>query len=305
MRGFPRFPGGLRTLSLHPIRFPAASRPYVPQLAYWWFRLTSAIRWYLRARTRYDVHSPFLSRFAREVYHDDRRYHVFGLVAQVRRYWRGRRELVQLHSLGASSRTTTRTHRTASSLVSTNAITRRSGELLFRVALWAQPARIIEFGTNAGISTLYLHGADTRTPLFTVEGNPEVAELARETFRRAGTSPALRPAVATFAQWLEQHPKAAAGRLLFFLDGDHRYAPTLAYVDHMLESCAEESVLVVADIHWSPEMERAWEQLKLRPRVTASVDTYHFGLLFLRSELNGPHLTLIPTRYKPWRVGFF
>ncbi len=277
----------------------------MPHFSYWWFRFTSALRWYLGARTRYDVHSPFLSRFVREVYHDDRHYHVFDLVGQLRRYWRGRRETVQLQSLGAPSRTTTRSYRSAGSLVAGNAIPRRAGELLFRLALWVRPTRIIEFGTNAGISTLYLHGADTRTPLFTVEGNPEVAALARETFRRAGASPALRPAVDTFAEWLAHHPKAAAGRLLFFLDGDHRYAPTLAYVDRMLEGCTEESVLVIADIHWSAGMEKAWNELKQRPRVTASVDTYHFGILFLRPELNGPHLTLIPTRYKPWRVGFF
>ncbi len=273
--------------------------------SYWRFRIFSALRWYVSARTRYDVHSPFFSRFVSEVYHDNRRYHLFDLVDHIRDYWRERKDLIALQSLGAPSRTTARPYRTAGSLVASNAITRRSGELLFRLALWIKPTRIIEFGTNAGISTLYLHGADTRTPLFTVEGNAQVAELALESFRRAGTSSALRPAVDSFAEWLGHHPKAGTGRLLFFLDGDHRYQPTLEYVDRLLAACNDDSVIVVADIHWSEGMEKAWTELQQRPRVTASVDTYHFGLLFLRPELNGPHLSLIPTRYKPWRVGFF
>ena len=279
--------------------------PVPPRFAYWLFRLTAALHWYLRARTRYDVHSPFLSHFVREVYTDDRHYHAFDLVPQLRQYWEGRSEMVPLQSLGAPSQTTRRTQRTAASLVRSNAISDRSGRLLFRLAVWLRPERIVEFGTNAGISTVYLHAADTRTPLLTVEGNPAVAALATETLRRAGATRAVQPQVATFRDWLTQHGDLAPCRLLAFLDGDHRYQPTVDYVDQLLRQATDDSVIVVADIHWSRGMERAWNQLMKHPRVTASVDTYHFGLLFLRPELNGPHLPLIPTRYKPWRVGFF
>lgn len=274
-------------------------------LRYWWFRLVSALRWYGRARTRYDVHSPFLSQFLREVVYDDRAYHAFGVVGELRRYWRTQRQRVPLLRLGAPSRTTSASERTAASLVSSNAIGDAAGRLLFRLALWLQPQRIVELGTNAGLSTLYLHLADTRVRLETVEGNPAVAELARISFRRAGASAYLHPFTATFADWLRDRPTPPAGRLLAFIDGDHRHQPTLNYVRALLREADDESVIVVADIHWSAGMERAWAELQNMPRVTASLDTYHFGILFLRPELRGPHLRLIRTRWKPWRVGFF
>nr|WP_256534231.1 class I SAM-dependent methyltransferase [Lewinella sp. JB7] len=176
---------------------------------------------------------------------------------------------------------------------------------MFRLALWLRPTCIVELGTNAGISTLYLHAADTRTPLFTVEGNAEVSALASETFRRAGVSPKLHAFTMTFRTFFANHWPPGKKNLLAFIDGDHRYAPTLEYIDRLLETATPESVIVVADIHWSADMERAWTTLKAHPRITASVDTYHFGILFLRPQLRGPHLSLIPTRYKPWRVGFF
>jgi predicted O-methyltransferase YrrM len=275
-------------------------------LAYWWFRLTSSLRWYLSARTRYDIHSPYLCDFIAEVYRDDRHYYAFSRVADLREFWRGRGCHVNLKSLGAPSKTTRNSQRSASSLVSSNAIGDRSGRFLFRLVLWLQPERIIEFGTNAGISTAYLHLADTRTPLDTVEGNPEVAALARESFDFISSSRHLRSAALIFTDWIDkQTAPPEPQRLLFFLDGDHRYQPTLDYVEQILAWADNESVIVVADIHWSKGMERAWDQLKTHPRVTASVDTYHFGLLFLRPEMRGPHLALIPTRYKPWRIGFF
>ncbi len=274
-------------------------------LRYWWFRLISALRWYGRARTRYDVHSPFLSDFVRSVPYDDRSYHAFGVIAGVRKFWREQLQFIPLTDLGAASRTTTATRRTAASLVATNAIDDACGRFLFRLVLWLRPARIIEFGTNAGISTLYLHFANTRTPLHTVEGNPAVAELALTTFQRGETSPSLHAYTSTFQQWLAEDLPREPARLLAFLDGDHRRGPTLDYVRKLLETATDESVIVVADIHWSPDMEAAWAELKALPRVTSSLDVYHFGLLFLRPELNGPHLTLIRTRWKPWRVGFF
>ncbi|WP_116107688.1 O-methyltransferase [Lewinella sp. IMCC34191] len=275
------------------------------RLRYWLFRLLSALRWYGRAGTRYDVHSPFLSAFVREVYRDRRTFYAFGLIDRIRKYWSGQKQSIRLMELGAPSRTTTSTTRSAASLVSSNAIGNTSGRFLFRLCLWVRPARIIEFGTNAGISTLYLHLADTRTPLLTVEGNPEVAELARTTFAKAQVSSSLCLFNDRFGDWLGAHGDLASERTLLFLDGNHQRQPTLDYVNALLPRLTTDSVIVVADIHWSEEMETAWEDLQKLPAVTASVDLYHFGLLFLRPELNGPHITLIPTRYKPWRVGFF
>lgn len=278
-------------------------------LSYYWFRFRSALRWYLRAGTRYDVHSPRLFEFVGEVYLDDRHYHAFDLVHALRNYWRRREGTVKLYSLGAPSKTTGKAERSVASLVATNAVADKEGRLLFRLALWLRADNIVEFGTNAGISTLYLHAADTRSRLYTVEGNPAVAALARETFNRAGTSSRLLPYTDRFDNWLRDvwpHRPNDDGPLdLFFLDGDHRYESTLDYVRELLPATAAQSVFVVADIHWSVGMERAWEELKTFPEVTASVDLYHFGLLFFDPGMAGPHLGLVPTWWKPWRMGLF
>lgn len=277
--------------------------------AYYWFRFRSALRWYLRAGTRYDVHSPRLFDFVNEVYNDNRHYHAFDLIKAVRNYWRRREGTVKLQSLGAPSKTTSKNERSVSSLVATNAIADKEGRLLFRLALWLRADNILEFGTNAGISTLYLHAANTRARLRTVEGNPDVATLALETFTKAGTSERLLPYTDRFDKWLHYtwatRPDDDGPLDLFFLDGDHRYQSTLDYVRAVLPSASAQSVFVIADIHWSEGMERAWEELKTFPEVTASVDLYHFGLLFFDPGMEGPHIGLVPILWKPWRMGFF
>jgi predicted O-methyltransferase YrrM len=273
---------------------------------YWTFRLRSAIRWYQSASTRYDVHSPFLAEFVREVVEDRRPYHVFGLVEQIRAYWAKQAGNVEVLSLGAPSKVDGKSVRPIAKLVTQSAIPAYCGELLFRLALWIKADTIIELGTNAGISTLYLHFADRRAELHTIEGNPAIAALAKQSFSVARCTDRLNLHVGTFKSLLPAIVNRVEHIDLLFIDGDHRYSSTLSYFREALPKLHENAVVVIADIHWSKEMEKAWTELRDVPEVTASVDWYHFGILFFKSGLTpDQHLSLISTQWKPWRMGFF
>ena len=69
-----------------------------------------------------------------------------------------------------------------------------------------------------------------------------------------------------------------------FIDGNHRKEPTLRYFDQLLAKSTNDTVFVFDDIHWSKEMEEAWEQLKQHPSVTLTIDLFFIGLVFLRKE---------------------
>jgi predicted O-methyltransferase YrrM len=272
-------------------------------LKYWLFRFQTTLRWYVRAKNPAVVRGEYLREFLREVYLDDRHYHAFDLVCSIRRHWRRQPGTVSTATLGAPSRTTRASRRPVSGLVRKNAIDAPTGKLLFRVALWLRASSILELGTNMGISGLYLHAPNTKATLHTVEGNEEVATLARQTFQMAGAGPGLRLHHASFDDWLKEHlpSDTQAGTFqsldLLFLDGDHRYAPTLSYVKRLIPLRSAEAVFIVADIHWSPGMERAWEELKALPEVSASLDLYHLGVLFFKPGIEKEHLAV----RRPWR----
>jgi hypothetical protein len=58
----------------------------------------------------------------------------------------------------------------------------------------------------------------------------------------------------------------------------------MRYADFLLERLNQKGVLAVDDIHYSEEMERAWNELKTDPRVTTTMDLYHLGLIFVDSH---------------------
>ncbi len=280
---------------------------------YWLFRFFSFCRWYDGARTRYDLHAPFLAAFVESVLRDKRYFHAFGLVEQLRKYWVKQKGKVPMLSLGAPSKVSRAGQRRIRDLVRKSAIPPSCGELLFKTALWTQakespqkPIFLLELGTNAGISTLYLHYANRKAQLHTIEGNPAVAALAQQTFQVARCFGSLQQHTGIFTEVLPRILPQIPHLDLLFIDGDHRYEGTLQYLRACLPKARENSVFIVADIHWSEDMEKAWAAAKTLEGVTASLDVYHFGLLFFRQGVSPQqHLAYIATKWKPWRVGFF
>ena len=74
-------------------------------------------------------------------------------------------------------------------------------------------------------------------------------------------------------------------RYMAFVDGNHHYEPTVAYVRKLVERAGDEAVLVLDDIYWSRGMHRAWNEVCSWPEVRVSIDLFHMGILLLRKDL--------------------
>ena len=61
---------------------------------------------------------------------------------------------------------------------------------------------------------------------------------------------------------------------------------TLEYFNLCLKKIHNETVFVFDDIHWSEEMEEAWNEIKNHSKVRVSVDLFRMGLIFFRKELS-------------------
>ena len=79
---------------------------------------------------------------------------------------------------------------------------------------------------------------------------------------------------------------------LAFVDGDHRKEPTLKYFEMIIPKLHNASLVVFDDIHWSPEMEAAWEQIKQDKRARVTVDIHRMGFVFFRKEMTPQHFDL-------------
>jgi hypothetical protein len=63
-------------------------------------------------------------------------------------------------------------------------------------------------------------------------------------------------------------------------------------IEQMLNTSENNSFWILEDIHANPAAEALWKTLKQNPKVTVTVDTYHFGLVFFRREQVKEHFII-------------
>ena len=219
-------------------------------------------------------------------------YRAYAAIEARRQALLGSPASISVTDFGAGSHTGAGTRRRVADIARTAAKPPHLAQLLFRLANYFRPATILELGTSLGLTTAYLAAADSHHRVVTFEGCPNVAAVARETFAalqlgnidvvEGNIDHTLAPALA-----------ALPGRVDFaFFDGNHRYEPTLHYFELCLAHRTDDSVFVFDDIHWSVEMERAWEVIKAHPDVTITVDLFYVGLVFFRKGQPKQHFWL-------------
>ena len=116
-----------------------------------------------------------------------------------------------------------------------------------------------------------------------MEGAKAVADVAKKNFNTLGLKN-IELVEGNFDETLTGTITKMGNIDMVFVDGNHRYEPTVRYFRDLLPAMQEHSILVFDDIHWSKEMEQAWEEIKQDPAVTLSIDLFFIGLVFFRKE---------------------
>lgn len=250
------------------------------------------VRYYFRAGTAHGLHAPFVYDLYTLAIRHTGIFEAYDQVEVQRGLLLHDQRPLQVTDFGAGSLTGAGAIRTVASVARTAAKPARYGQLLFRLVNHLQPRNVLEMGTSLGLSTAYLAAADSRARVVTLEGDPASASVARELWQRLHLR-SVTLVEGEFNTTLSRAIELLDQRLDFvFFDGNHRYEPTLAYVRHCLPYRHEATVFVLDDIHWSAEMEKAWETVKALPEVTLTIDLFAFGLAFFRPNAPKQHFTL-------------
>jgi predicted O-methyltransferase YrrM len=165
------------------------------------------------------------------------------------------------------------------------------GMFLARLVHFLSPENIIELGTGAGISTIYMALANKKIPVFTIEGNPVMSQVASGVFKETSIEN-ITLFNGLFDYELPKILQITKSTGLVFIDGDHSSTALLRYFDLISNYITEETVIVLHDIYWSTDMLNAWKHLLKNPSVSLSIDTFDFGILFFKKRMNKEHFLL-------------
>jgi predicted O-methyltransferase YrrM len=174
--------------------------------------------------------------------------------------------------------------RSISSITRTSSCSIHDCRLLYCIVKNMQPLTIIELGTSFGISALTMAVAAPGSRVITIEGCPETSEIARRNFEVMN----IRN-ISQLTGSFEDHLPGIISELeppyLAFINGNHRFDPTIQYFDRLASKSDNQSIVIIDDIHRSHDMENAWKQISDHPKTSVSIDLFRMGIVMLNPAL--------------------
>jgi predicted O-methyltransferase YrrM len=252
-------------------------------------RIILGIRFWLKAKHRHGrgIHPPFAYEFISRV--------VFGKpvsglegIEDLRRTLLGNRDTIRVTDHGTGSVRGLDKERSIRDLVKHTTVSAKKGQLLARIARYMGRPLILELGTGTGLSCLYMGMSNPQARILTCEGSTAIASLAINNIRDLEVSN-IEVYNDVFLEWLPEVLTRVKEDLLVFIDGDHRGDRLMKYCSMIMDPGFSKAVLVLDDIHWSADMNRAWRTLINKEEVKLSLELYNTGILFLGYEIQKDH----------------
>ncbi len=148
-----------------------------------------------------------------------------------------------------------------------------------------------------GVTTSYLALSNNTSAVLSIEGSYEISKLASTTLKNQRFKN-ITLLNGTFEEVLPNVLKNSHQSWDFvFLDGNHRYIATKEYFNQILPYLNENSIVVLDDIHWSKEMEKAWKEIYTLKEITLSIDLFFMGIVFFNKNLTKQHFNI---RFNPF-----
>lgn len=250
------------------------------------FDIKVRLQYVLRAHYRkgHWVHSPFTFHTLNYVIFEQTPYYNFLTIENLRQQLQHNNTPLKLQPLGTSKTKTT----TVARELKNSAKSPRLAQLLQRLCASNQSHYIIELGTNLGLSTAYLASNNSNSQVYTLEGQPELCQMARQSFKQLHLDniKIIEGNINnTLPRLIQQIPQID----LLFIDANHQYQATLDYYNLAKSKVHKNTIIIFDDIHWSEGMQQAWNEIRQDPDIRLSIDIFHMGIVWFNTDIPKQH----------------
>ncbi len=251
------------------------------------------IKHYLSA-TRIDVlHSPFVFSLYNACIKRQKPNQEINQIEELRKLLKNDHSRITQQDFGAGSSLFSGKERSVNELVYLHSKQARISQILYFTIKHLKLKKAVELGTSLGLSTSYIGKAVGKDgKVISIEGSRAIAVKATENISSIGLKEVVTVIPGVFDEQLPEILETNPLIDFAYIDGNHRYEPTINYFEQLLKTVHNNSVLVFDDIYWSNGMAKAWAEIKQHPKVTVTVDLFFIGLIFFRKEQVKEHFKL-------------
>jgi predicted O-methyltransferase YrrM len=257
--------------------------------------LKSYLNFIWNSKNEHGVHSPFVFDLVTKCFYDKTKYPEYEILEDYRYNLLKEHQIIEVTDFGAGSRVFKSNKRKISAIAKNAGISPKNAKLLFRIVRYFQPTEILEIGTSLGLATSALSLGNKNGKITSLEGCPNTMSVAKNQCQLHSLNN-VEFINTEFSAFLKNYkPKTVTVNRdckLIYFDGNHSQKATLDYFELLLPTITNDSVWIFDDIHWSEEMENAWEIIKKHPKVKVTIDTFQWGIVFFRAEQEKEHFVI-------------
>jgi len=255
-----------------------------------WFNIKSYLTFLLKSTNQHGVHSPFIYDLVTKCFYKKTNSAKKEFIYKVRKSLFSNNEIIEVTDFGKGSRVFKSNNRKVSKISKVAGISHKRAKLLLRLVEYFNFQELLEIGTSVGLGASTLSIANPEAKIVTLEGCKNTAEVAQQLFDQFSLHN-IKLIVGNFKDTLPNTLHNHQFDLIYF-DGNHQKKATLDYFNKCVQTIHNNSVFIFDDISWSAEMQEAWEEIKIHPKVTVTINTFFWGIVFFRKEQEKQHFTI-------------
>ncbi len=255
------------------------------------FQIHSYFKFLINSSNQHGVHSPFVFDLITKCFYDKKSKPEYSILKSYRKSLLKNKNFIDVTDFGAGSKVFKSNKRQIAKIASTAGISSKRAALLYRIVNYFQPNSILEIGTSLGLATAALSLGNPKSKIISLEGctntsNQCQLQLDKFNFKNVSLI------TTEFSKFLNPIALKNTNFDLIYFDGNHSKKATLDYFEMLLPTITNNVIWIFDDIHWSLDMEEAWEIIKNHPKVTVTIDTFQWGIVFFRSEQEKEHFVI-------------
>jgi len=239
------------------------------------------------AKKRHGLHSPFVYGLSdvcfRQKFNDEHK----RIIETQRKKLNSDTQVISISDFGAGSKKMG-SEREARQIFKNSRSSDLYSAVLYQLAKYFKPDRILELGTSLAWGTLHLHLGNASSEIDTIEGCPETHAIAESSF------PIQTKNVHFHQMQFEKYFEALKNKKydLVFIDGNHKGEALKKYIALLSPFTHHDTLWLLDDIRWSDDMWQAWQVLSKSSDFHVSIDLGKMGVLVKRPEQRKEHFML-------------
>lgn len=255
-----------------------------------WFKIRSFLAFLLASTNKHGIHSPFVYDLVTNCFNARTNHSKMQAFNHIQKALFSDKNSITIADYGKGSSVFKSNERKVCDIAKIAGINNKKAALLLRIVDYFNPKNMLEIGTSVGLGTSVLSIGNPDAKIVTLEGCKNTADVATALFKTYQLNN-IDLIVGNFNETLSAVLMNKQFDLIYF-DGNHQKEPTLRYFNQCLKTIHNNSIFIFDDINWSPEMQQTWEEIKNHPKVTITINTFFWGMVFFRKEQKKQHFTI-------------